>query len=201
VTVLDFFVKVGLAFIPVFVAMDAIGVLPIYISFTMELEKKQKRKIIVQSMATAIGLAVFFILLGKLIFSALGITIGDFMVSGGIILFSIALIDLLDNSKTRRLPFKEMGFVPLGTPLIVGPGVLTTSLLLMDQYGIVFTLISVVLNVLLTGLFFVASGFILKFVGEAGAKALSKMTNLLLAAIAVMMIRKGIAAFFPMGGT
>ncbi|MBN1409315.1 MAG: MarC family protein [Spirochaetales bacterium] len=192
---MDILVNIGLSFIPVFVAVDALGVLPIYISFTVEMDKKEKHKIIFQSVITAISLAIVFIFLGKWIFNILAISIGDFMIAGGIILFAIALMDLLSSTKRRRIPSKDLGFVPLGTPLIVGPGVLTTSLLLLDQFGIIYTLVSVVLNVILAGLIFLVSGFLHKILGEAGAKALSKMTNLLLAAIAVMMVRKGLLLF------
>ena len=85
-----------LAFIPVFVAVDAIGVLPIFVSLTAGLKPKEKSKIILQSMLTAICLAVFFIFLGKAVFKLLGITIGDFMIAGGAILFCIAIIDIVN---------------------------------------------------------------------------------------------------------
>ena len=85
-----------------------------------------------------------------------------------------------------------MGFVPLGTPLITGPAVLTTSLLMLDTYGMALTLTAVLLNILLAGIIFLSSGVLIKILGIAGSRALSKVTSLLLAAIAVMMIRKGI---------
>ena len=184
--------EILLAFIPIFVAVDAVGVLPIFISLTRELELKEKRRILYQSFWTAIILAFVFILVGKGLFSLLGITVGDFMVAGGLVLFCIAIIDLLVQGKKRRMPVEELGFVPLGTPLIVGPAVLTTCLIIIDQYGIVPTVISVVLNVLIAVTLFYFSDKITKILGKSGAIALSKIMALLLAAIAVMMIRKGI---------
>ncbi len=185
-----------LAFIPIFVAVDAIGVLPIFVSFTQGLSQKEKIKIIVQSMITAICLAVFFIFLGKAVFKLLGISMGDFLIAGGLILFSIAIIDIINPNKKRRIPISEVGAVPLGTPLIVGPAVLTTSLIIIGVYGLYATLLSVVINVLLAGLIFSLSGYLIKIIGESGSKALSKVTSLLLAAIAIMMVRKGIMQFF-----
>lgn len=91
-----------LAFIPIFVAIDAIGILPIFISFTHGLKKQEKSKVILQSMVTALGLAVGFIFLGKAIFSFLGITVSDFMIAGGVVLFSIAIIDIVNPQKKRR---------------------------------------------------------------------------------------------------
>ena len=183
---------VFLAFIPLFVAVDAIGVLPIFISLTEKMERKERLSVIIKSLATAICLAVFFIFLGKAVFSVLNITVADFMVAGGILLFCIAIIDLLNPIKRRRIPGGELGFVPLGTPLIVGPAVLTTSLLMLDAYGLLPTLISVLTNIILAGVIFWSAAIFIKVLGIAGTRALSKITSLLLAAIAVMMIRKGI---------
>lgn len=188
--------KIVLALIPIFVAVDAIGVMPIYVSLTEGLTAKEKHRIITQSMVTAAALAISFIFIGKGVFHVLSITIGDFMIAGGAILFCLAITDILNPVKKRRIPSEELGAVPLGTPLIVGPAVLTTSLLIITEYGMVATLISVVANILLAGLVFSASGFLIKILGEAGTKAISKIVSLLLAAIAVMLIRKGLEPFF-----
>ncbi|HUT31065.1 MAG TPA: MarC family protein [Sedimentisphaerales bacterium] len=184
-----------LSFIPIFVAVDAVGVLPIFVSLTEGLEQREKSRIIVQSMVTACGLAVGFILIGKLVFRVLGITLGDFMIAGGAILFSLAIIDIANPTKKRRLPGPELGAVPLGTPLIVGPAVLTTSLVIIPEYGLLPTMASVLANILVAGLIFRSSFVLMKFLGQAGSKALSKVTSLLLAAIAVMLIRKGFEQF------
>ncbi|MDD4909557.1 MAG: MarC family protein [Candidatus Omnitrophica bacterium] len=184
--------NIMLSFIPVFVAVDAIGVLPLFISFTQGITKKERWLIILQSMLTAICLAVFFIFLGKTIFKFLGITMSDFMIAGGTILFCIAIIDIVNPQKKRRIPNGEMAAVPLGTPLIVGPAVLTTSLIIIGEYGLIPTLVSVTVNVLLAGLIFASSDVLIRAIGNSGAKALSKVMSLLLAAIAVMMVRKGV---------
>jgi multiple antibiotic resistance protein len=184
-----------LAFIPVFVAVDAIGVLPIFVSLTQDLEKQQRNKIIIQSLVTAATLALVFIVSGKLIFRFLGITAGDFMIAGGVILFCLAIIDLLQSGKKRRQPSDDLGSVPIGTPLIVGPGVLTTCLIIVDQYGVIASIAAVLLNILLVGLIFYFSENLMKFFGQAGSRALSKIMALFLAAIAVMMIRKGFLFF------
>jgi multiple antibiotic resistance protein len=181
-----------LAFIPIFVAVDAIGVLPIYVSLTGGLNRVQKSKIIFQSMITAWCLAAGFIFLGKAIFKILGITVGDFMIAGGAILFCIAITDIINPQKHRRMPASTLGVVPLGTPLIVGPAVLTTSLAILPEFGLFATLVSVLINVALAGAIFRYSDILLKALGETGTKALSKVTSLLLASIAIMMIRKGL---------
>jgi len=189
--------NIALAFIPVFVAVDAIGVMPIFLSLTEGVERNQRLKIIGQSMLTALALAVGFIFLGKAVFRFLGIEIADFMIAGGAILFCIAIIDIINPVKERRrFTADDLGAVPIGTPLIVGPAVLTTSLVIVPHYGLPATLIAVIINVLLAGGILSASAIFIKYLGEAWSKALSKVMSLLLAAIAVMLIRKGLMEFF-----
>jgi len=182
-------------FIPLFVAVDAFGVLPIFVSLTEGLDAKEKNRVVIQSIWTASVVAVVFILLGKLIFRFLGITIADFMIAGGAILFCISITDIINPTKKRRIPSDNLGSVPIGIPLIVGPAVLTTSLVLESQYGLPTTIISVLLNILIASAVFRQSHRLITILGDAGSKALSKVMSLLLGAIAVMLIRRGIEAF------
>lgn len=181
-----------LAFIPIFVAVDAIGVLPLFVTLVDGVDKKERARVIVQAMITAVLLAVGFIVLGKWIFGLLGITIGDFAIAGGALLFAIAITDIMSSQKKRDISPSDVGAVPLGTPLIVGPAVLTTSMLIVGQYGFTATLVSVTINILIAGTVFFLADTLIKVIGEAGVKALSKIMSLLLAAIAVMMVRKGV---------
>ncbi len=187
-----------LAFIPLFVAVDSFGVLPMFISLTKDIEQKVRTKVIIQSMITAIVLSIGFVLIGKWIFKLLGIEMGDFMIAGGAILFSLAIIDIVNPAKKRRNPGTDFGAVPLGTPLIAGPAVLTTSMLIVTEYGLSATIISIIVNILFVGLIFRSSEMILKLIGEPISKALSKVASLFLAAIAVMLIRKGLIDIISM---
>jgi multiple antibiotic resistance protein len=183
-------------FIPLFVAVDAFGVLPIFVSLTEDLNAKQKNQVVIQSIWTASVVAIIFILIGKLIFKFLGITVADFMIAGGAILFCISITDIINPTKKRRIPVDNLGSVPIGIPLIVGPAVLTTSLVLESQYGLLITIISVLLNILIASAVFRQSNRLITLLGDAGSKALSKVMSLLLGAIAVMLIRRGIQDFF-----
>lgn len=181
-----------LAFIPIFVAVDVIGVLPIFVGLTQECEKKERRHIITQSLITALIIAVGFILIGQAVFKILGITVSDFMIAGGMVLFCIAVLDVIVPGKKRRDPADDISVFPIGTPLIVGPAVLTTSLVLLDHFGFLMTLISILVNLGIVGIVFMTADSIIKIIGTAGSRALSKVMALLLAAIAVMMVRKGL---------
>lgn len=181
-----------LAFIPLFVAIDIIGTVPIFLGFTDDLSEKEKRKLIVEALATAFIIALLFLVAGKLILVFLGITIDDFRIAGGIILLILAITDIMFSSEERRKPSSKIGIVPLGIPLIVGPAALATIMLLIDSFGFIPTLISMLSNFLIVWLVLTFSGTIIKVMGEGGTKAFAKIASLFLAAIAIMMIRTGI---------
>jgi len=184
--------NIFLAFIPLFVAFDAIGLLPIFINLTQGFSLEKRRKVIRQSLYTAFFVALGFIFLGKFILYFLDITISDFLIAGGILLFIFAINDLITHKQRQTFSPDTLGVVPIGVPLIVGPAVLTTSLILLHTYGLFPTLISLIINILFTGVIFYFSTKIINLLGEAGTKALSKITSLLLASFAVMLVRKGL---------
>ncbi len=181
-----------LAFIPIFVAIDAVGLLPFFVMVSHSRRPAERARLLSQSLLTALALGLVFLFLGKAVFRFLGIEMGDFMIAGGGILFAIALVDLL-GAGARKIPeADELGVVPLGTPMIAGPAFLTTVLLLDQQYGLWPVLASVLCNLAILGLVLKFSESILGWVGKAGARALSKVVSLFLGAIAVMMVRKGL---------
>jgi multiple antibiotic resistance protein len=188
--------KFLLCFVPLFVAVDAIGVLPMFMGLTEDVDKKQVRRVVLQSVVTAMAVSLAFVAIGELLLRLLGITVADFMIAGGSLLFGLSLTDLLTFEKQhRRIDAESLGAVPVGVPLIVGPAVLTTTLLLMHQQGVLNTCIALVINILFAGVVLWFSDSFLKVLGKVGAKTVSKLANILLAAIGVMMVRKGIMLF------
>lgn len=196
-------IEFWLCFVPLFVAVDALGVLPIFIGLTEGLERPRIRKIIWQSVITAMAVAIAFIALGKAVFSLLGITIADFMIAGGALLFVLALREHLLFERQMRMGDLEcpecLGAVPIGVPLIVGPAVLTTSILLADQYGYLPAVSAVILNIVIAGIVFLLSDPINSVLGTSGTRAISKLAGLILAAIGVMMVRRGIMTYVSAG--
>lgn len=184
-----------LTLIPLMVALDAPGTLPLYVGMTEGVKKQERKKIVRQSIATAFLVTVGFILLGRAIFNALGILVEDFMIAGGCVLLIIAVSDVLraGEKKIERSP--EFGVVPLGTPLIAGPGTLTTALVLVGTSGYIPVILSLVVNLLLAWIIFAQSERIIKFIGISGSRAFAKVASLILAAFAVKMIRSGIFKF------
>ena len=180
-----------LAFIPLFIAIDVVGILPIFMSLVDGIEKPQKTKIINQSVITALSVSIGFLALGKFVFSVLGIEIYDFKMAGGLLLLVFAINDLLFSEKGKRTITPTMGVVPLGIPLVIGPAVLTSIIVTVDTYGYIPTVTSLVVNLIIVWVVFLKSNFIYRLMGEGGSKAFAKVASLLLAAIAVMMIRRG----------
>ncbi len=188
-----------LTFIPIFVAVDAIGNIPIFVSLVEGLTDKQKERIIAESVTTATSVAIIFMCVGKLILRLLGITIADFQIAAGALLFIISMRLLLPAVSKTNIYIshdKDAGVFPLGTPLITGPAVLTTTLMLVDAFGIIPTFISLILNMFIAWVCLVKADLIMRFLGQGGTRAFSKIMYILLAAIAVMMVRKGIIGAF-----
>ncbi len=182
-----------LCFVPLFVAVDAFGVIPLFLSLTEGLESRQLRKVVVQSVITAASVAIIFLVFGPALLSYLGITVADFMIAGGVLLLVISLSDLLTGEKIQRqIDADSVGAVPIGIPLIAGPALLTSCILLANTYGKMITSTAVIANIVLAGIIFAFAKPISRLMGRTGTKTISKVASLLLAAIAVMLIRRGI---------
>jgi multiple antibiotic resistance protein len=191
----EFFRELALTFVPLFFAMDAVGNLPIFLALTQEVGATRRRQTVNLATLTALGVGLVFVALGKAIFLLLGIEVADFLIAGGIILLILAIRYLITGKmvETQDLAASEMvGVVPLGTPLVVGPAVLTSLLSLTGQYRIVIVLSSFILNLAIQWVLFRQATRIVDFLGRTGANAVSKIVMLLLAAIAVKMIREGV---------
>src|SRR6266536_6446835 len=183
--------KFFLAFIPVFVAIDPIGLVAIFMGLGTSASREHRKRQAYLGIFTALCVAVGFIFLGKIVFAALGITVADFQVAGGLILLGLAARELLGLEPHDRGGSDEFGIVPLGMPLIAGPALLTALLILVDTVGLVFTLISLLFNLALVAIAFGEVDLVARWMGRQGLRGVSKIIALLLAAIAVSLIRRG----------
>ena len=181
------------SFIPLFVAIDVLGVVPLFLSLTEGMNRSQRHRLTTQATLTALAVSVVFMFGGRLIFNFLGITENDFRVGGGIVLLVLAVSDLLFPQSKQRHPESSAGVVPIGIPLIVGPAALTTILILVDSKGYVVTLLSLLANLFIVWIVFRYSEVVVKLMGDAGSKAVAKVAALFMAGIAVMMIRVGLS--------
>lgn len=181
-----------LSLIPIMVALDAPGTLPIFVGMTEGLEKEERKTVVRQSILTAFLVTVGFMLVGRAIFNALGILVEDFMIAGGTVLLIIAASDIVRAGERKIAVAPAFGVVPLGTPIIAGPALLTTTLVLQGSYGYLPVVLSLVANLLLAWLVFAQSERIIRLMGINGSRAFAKVAALILTAFAVKMIRSGI---------
>jgi multiple antibiotic resistance protein len=179
-------------FIPLFVTIDPIGLAAIFLALGRDVPVDKRRRIANQATWTGGIVALFFLFLGRSIFIAIGIGEGDFQIAGGLILFILASRELIQSpsQEKRSLP-DDFGVVPLGMPLIAGPATITTLLVISQSFGLPMTLAALAVNLALVALAFSQSERLERLVGHTGLRAVSKIIALLLAAIAVHIVRRG----------
>ncbi len=181
------------AFIPLFVAIDPIGLAAVFLALGAGVPEATKKKIATQATWTGGAVALLFLFLGQTIFSALGITPSDFQIAGGLILFILAARDLVHSAAEEPAKLADdFGVVPLGMPLIAGPASITTLILLAQTLGVAVTFAALVANLVIVVLAFAFSEKIGRIISPTGMRAISKIVSMLLAAIAVNMIRQGL---------
>lgn len=181
------------AFIPLFVAIDPVGLAAIFLGLGQNIAAERRQKIADQATWTGGLVALGFLFLGQSVFKALGISVSDFQIAGGLILFILAAKDLIQSAaEPEKLP-EDFGVVPLGMPLIAGPASITTLLVLAQNQsiGLGIILLALVANLALVVLALRYSTWLGRKVSPTGLRAISKIIAMLLAAIAVSMIRQG----------
>ena len=190
---LEWLTKFLQAFIPLFVAIDPIGLAAIFLGLGQNIPAERRQKIADQATWTGGLVALGFLFLGQSVFKALGISVSDFQIAGGLILFILAAKDLVQSAaEPEKLP-EDFGVVPLGMPLIAGPASITTLLVLAQNQalGLAVILVALAVNLGLVVLALHYSAWLGRRVGATGMRAISKIIAMLLAAIAVSMIRQG----------
>ena len=181
------------AFIPLFVAIAPVGLAAIFLGLGQGVAPTVRHRIAWQATVTGGVVALGFLFLGQNVFTAVGVSVKDFQIAGGLILFILAARDLTQaEGAPTKLP-EDFGIVPLGMPLIAGPAMITTLLLLVQTQGMAVTLEALAVNLVLIVLAFVCSEWLGRTIGRMGLRAISKIIAMLLAAIAVAMIRRGLA--------
>jgi len=180
-------------FIPLFVAIDAFGLVPVFLAVTHDLSPQRQREITFEAVLVACIISIAFMFLGQWLFGLLGITENDFRIAGGILLLVLAVLDLVSTSKPAVHEPEIVGIVPLSMPLIAGPATLTTALVLANRFGYAFTMFGLLVNFAILLVVMIGASRIERFVGRNALRAFSKLVMVLLAAIAVNFIRTGVA--------
>jgi multiple antibiotic resistance protein len=181
-----------LTFVPLFIVIDAVGILPFVVSMSEGMSTQERRKMIHVATATATIVGLVFLFFGQLLLRAMNISVGSFAIAGGLILLALSIKHMTTGRMIELIKEEMVAVVPIGTPLTVGPATITTLLLLATQYPVYMVLVSFALNMLIAWAIFMVGGQIARFLGQGGLKAVSRVFSLLLAAIAVTMIIRGL---------
>lgn len=190
---INWFETFVLTFLPLFIAIDSLGNLPFVVSLSEGMTRHERRKMIHVAVITAAVVGLIFLFFGQFILSVLGIKVGSFAIAGGLILLVLSIKYMTAGQTVELIKEEMVAVVPIGTPLTVGPATITTLLLLATQFPLYMVLVSFILNLLVVCGIFMLSGWIVRFLGQGGLKAVSKVFSLLLAAIAVSMIIRGLS--------
>ncbi|MDQ1280634.1 MAG: multiple antibiotic resistance protein [Thermoproteota archaeon] len=179
--------------IALFIVVDPLGNIPIFVSLTDKTNLQQRRKIF--NTATIVGLILLlsFTLAGQQILLLFGITLHSFQIAGGILLLIIAIRFLiLNNWQEQPESFETVGAVPIGCPLLVGPGAITTTILSLQTSGVVIAVLSVIITFSFVGLILRFIDPVHKFLGKTGSLVISKLMALFIASIAIQYILEGL---------
>ena len=197
-------------FVALFAIINPIGAVPILITLTDGYSLKERREVIRRSVYMASGMLFGFMFLGVYIFDILGISIYDFEIAGGILLFKVGFDMLQGKTSQTKITNAEqqdsadreaIAIAPISTPLLAGPGSITTAIIYFNGTGIaIFSRMVVVLAVILV---LILSFIILRYslvifqkIGKTGSIVISRIMGLLLTAIAVDLITTGIIHIF-----
>lgn len=188
------------AFIPLFVALDGVGLLPMFWTLTHRFSPPERRRAVAHAVITAFLVALSFLFVSRFVFALMGLELADLMVAGGIVLCVLSIRELLLPEPPPEGRFDSPGIVPLGVPLLTGPAVLATVVLVRDRHGWSLTLAALVANMALVWLILWCAEWLMRRLGQEGARVISKVAHLVLTAFGVMLVRQGIMAFRSAGG-
>lgn len=183
--------------IALFVVIDPIGNIPLFIAFTKKLEKAEHKTVSKTAILTAAALLLLFGVAGTQILQLFGITIFSFMIAGGTLLFIIA-IELLTYGEWRFAGSvkEEIGVVPIAFPLLAGPGSITAVIISYQTSGFLITFSSIIIVMAITYVILRMVNPIYKVLGNRGSMIVSRVFAVIIAAIAVEYIVKGIKNLF-----
>jgi len=157
------------------------------------MDREERRKAFHTATLVGLVLLLFFALAGREVLNFFGITIYSFMIAGGILLFIIAIRLLISGGWQETVTSPEsVGAVPIGVPLLVGPGAITTTILTLQTSGVIVTLVAVIINF---GIVWSVLRFIdpiYKFLGKTGSVVIARIMAMFIAAIAVGYILEGL---------
>lgn len=180
--------------------MDPLGNLPIFMSVLKHLDPKRRRVVLIREMVIALGLMLIFLFAGERILAFLNLRTETVSISGGIVLFLIAIRMIFPSqeSNSSGLPAGEEPFlVPMAIPLVAGPSILATLMLLSHQYPDQLPHLTLALCIAwgISFIILLMSDLFLRLLGEKGVAALERLMGLILVMLSTQMFLDGIRTY------
>jgi multiple antibiotic resistance protein len=191
---INFWMQVVKVFTALFIITDSLGNLPFFLALTEGTTLEERRKITLTATFTGIIMLAFFVFAGTMVLDLFDLTLDDLRIAGGLLLLMISF-EVLMRGKMVAEHREDIGVVPLGSPLLVGPGAITTALVMTKLYSLPAVVLGVILCFAVIWLVFHFSDSIFRIIGHNGSLIVTKIAAILIAAIAVRFIRVGIQAF------
>jgi len=174
------------------IILDPIGLLPVVMALTAGQDPRERQSMLYRSGIVAFLLLLVLTFTAKSVFKLYGIEDADFQIGGGIILFGIALHTINQRHWDEGFSGHGLGIVPIACPLLIGPGAILASLLMLNNNSILVTLTAITAAFALVLLVFRFTNALYRLLGETGAGVVARLMGILLAAIAVQFIRTGV---------
>lgn len=203
---MDHFTIILLYFTSFFTLMNPIGTMPVFLTMTADLSKRERKATAVKAVVTAAFILILFAFLGRYLFNFFGISVAGLKVVGGILFFFIGY-DML-NARISRIKMTEkeaeeyaddIAITPLGIPMIAGPGAITNAIVLMgeatDYTSKTLVIFSIILVLVVVLLVFLGATGITKFIGDKGNKIMMKLMGLIVMVIAVEFFFSGLKPY------
>ena len=193
-------------FVTLLVITDPPGIVPVFIAMTGDRSPADRKRLAWQAAVVALGVIIVFALFGQSILGYLGVQLPSLQAAGGLLLLLVAL-ELLTGKAADPAELEKakanVAFVPLGTPLLAGPGAIVATMLFVQRVGSVggavafgAAIVAVVIALWLAMRF---SGVILKLLRDSGVELLTRIAGLLLSAIAVQLIVDAVRTLIRIG--
>jgi multiple antibiotic resistance protein len=186
------------AIITLFIIIDPLGNIPIFITLTEGSNPKKRKRIYHTTTVVSFALLLVFTLLGKQILTIFGISLGAFMIAGGVLLLIISIKVIVFGERRAHVYSPDIGAVPMACPLLVGPGTIATTILLLQTTNLFITLIAVLVNFFIIWLVLKFVEPIYKFLGRVGAAVIARVLAIFLTAVAIGFITEGITSMLQM---
>jgi multiple antibiotic resistance protein len=205
---ISFIFALGKAAIALFIIVDPLGNIPIFVGLTEQMTSDYRKKVYNTAVIVGLVLLLVFAFTGTEILKLFGITLESFEIAGGLLLLIISIRILISGTKEKVESPESVGAVPIAIPLLVGPGAITTTIITLQSYqdvqpngpfiAVGIAVSAVVIVLALTWVILRFTNGLYKFLGKTGALVIARVMALLIAAIAVQYILTGASHFMSL---